>query len=120
MVVAAICLCQNPNTMTSTCRIRGEDAEAVLDGKLVFLLIFLWHVSPIAVHMPAEKFCRGLLCLLSGAERPGVATTRPHAKPLSGPPVVDAGAGGTCEPADRLIVRSSSCAVALLPYPDRR
>ena len=49
-----------------------------------------------------------------------VAATQPQATRLAGPPVVDAGAGGTCEPADRLMVRASSCAAALLPSPDRK
>ena len=49
-----------------------------------------------------------------------VTATRPHPTRLTGPPVVDICAGGTCEPADRLMVRASSCAAALRPSPDRR
>jgi hypothetical protein len=29
----------------------------MLDGNLICLLVCLWHLSPIAVHMPVEKFC---------------------------------------------------------------
>jgi hypothetical protein len=49
-----------------------------------------------------------------------VAATQPQATRPAGPPVVDAGAGGTCSPADRLLGRASSWAAALLPSPDRR
>jgi hypothetical protein len=66
----------------------------MLDGKLIFLLVLLWDVSPIAVHMPVEKLGRQLLGFRQGTQGPGVATTLPNEKRITSPPLADACAGG--------------------------
>src|SRR2546423_4022838 len=45
----------DPNFFARIGDIRREDAQAVLECAFVFLLVFLWDISPIATDMSIKK-----------------------------------------------------------------
>jgi hypothetical protein len=60
----AVCFGENPYRVTGAGGIGGENAPPLRNGQLIFLLIRIRDLTPVAVHMPVQKLCRKLLCLL--------------------------------------------------------
>jgi len=66
---ASVSFREKPYLVVGAGGIGRQDAKPVLHRELVFLLILIRNIAPIATSMSIQELMERLLCLLQGEER---------------------------------------------------